>query len=52
VWTWGPSAICTAAPRAACVPVPDEKAALYKRINVSADGTRLLGAVLVGDCAD
>lgn len=30
----------------------DEKAAVYKRINVSADGTRLLGAVLVGDCAD
>jgi len=30
----------------------DEKAALYKRINVSADGKRLLGAVLVGDCAD
>ena len=30
----------------------DEKAAVYKRIIVSADGTRLLGAVLVGDCAD
>ncbi len=30
----------------------NEKARVYKRINVSADGKRLLGAVLVGDCQD
>lgn len=30
----------------------NEKKNVYKRINVSADGARLLGAVLVGDCAD
>ncbi len=30
----------------------DEKAEIYKRINISADGTKLLGAVLVGDCGD
>ncbi len=30
----------------------DERAEVYKRINVSADGTTLLGAVLVGDCSD
>lgn len=30
----------------------NEKAKKYKRINVSADGKQLLGAVLVGDCSD
>ncbi|TNC79765.1 MAG: nitrite reductase (NAD(P)H) [Oleiphilus sp.] len=30
----------------------DEKAETYKRIIVSEDGKRLLGAVLVGDCSD
>lgn len=30
----------------------NEKTRVYKRINVSADGTQLLGAVLVGDCSD
>ncbi|HWK55514.1 MAG TPA: FAD-dependent oxidoreductase, partial [Hyphomicrobiales bacterium] len=30
----------------------NEKKAVYKRLNVSADGKRLLGAVLVGDTAD
>ena len=30
----------------------DPKKQVYKRLNVSADGTRVLGAVLVGDCAD
>ncbi|MCC6301221.1 MAG: nitrite reductase large subunit [Gammaproteobacteria bacterium] len=30
----------------------NEKKNVYKRINVSADGVKLLGAVLVGDCAD
>src|SRR5690606_20821542 len=29
----------------------DERDEIYKRINVSADGKTLLGAVLVGDCA-
>jgi nitrite reductase (NADH) large subunit len=30
----------------------DERLEVYKRINVSADGKKLLGAVLVGDCGD
>ena len=30
----------------------DERAAVYKRLNISADGNTLLGAVLVGDCDD
>ncbi|MEA3300189.1 MAG: nitrite reductase large subunit NirB [Pseudomonadota bacterium] len=30
----------------------DEREEVYKRINVSADGKTLLGAVLVGDCDD
>jgi len=30
----------------------DERAEVYKRINVSNDGKTLLGAVLVGDCSD
>ena len=30
----------------------DEREEIYKRINVSADGKTLLGAVLVGDCSD
>ena len=30
----------------------DEREEVYKRINVSADGKSLLGAVLVGDCSD
>ena len=30
----------------------DEREEVYKRINVSADGKKLLGAVLVGDCSD
>lgn len=30
----------------------DEKAEVYKRISVSEDGKRLIGAVLVGDCSD
>jgi nitrite reductase (NADH) large subunit len=30
----------------------NEKKRVYKRINVSADGKQLLGAVLVGDCSD
>jgi len=30
----------------------DERDEIYKRINVSADGTKLLGAVLVGDCGE
>ncbi len=30
----------------------NEKTKIYKRINVSADGKQLLGAVLVGDCSD
>ena len=30
----------------------DERAEVYKRINVSSDGKTLLGAVLVGDCDD
>jgi nitrite reductase (NADH) large subunit len=30
----------------------NEKKRVYKRINVSADGKKLLGAVLVGDCSD
>lgn len=30
----------------------NEKRQVYKRINVSADGKQLLGAVLVGDCED
>lgn len=30
----------------------DAKAEVYKSIQVSADGTKLLGAVLVGDCSD
>ncbi len=35
-----------------CYVFSDEKAETYKRIVVSADGKRLLGAVLVGDCSD
>ncbi|MFK8049133.1 MAG: nitrite reductase large subunit NirB [Halioglobus sp.] len=30
----------------------DERIEVYKRINVSSDGKKLLGAVLVGDCSD
>lgn len=30
----------------------DEREEVYKRINVSEDGKKLLGAVLVGDCSD
>ncbi len=30
----------------------NEKEGIYKRLNVSADGKMLLGAVLVGDCSD
>ena len=30
----------------------DERDEIYKRINVSTDGKRLLGAVLIGDCSD
>lgn len=30
----------------------DEREAVYKRIAVSADGKKLLGSVLVGDCSD
>ncbi|MFA5494728.1 MAG: nitrite reductase large subunit NirB [Porticoccaceae bacterium] len=35
-----------------CYVFSDEREEIYKRINVSADGKTLLGAVLVGDCAD
>ena len=30
----------------------DERIEVYKRLIVSADGKKLLGAVLVGDCSD
>jgi len=30
----------------------DEREAIYKRLNVSADGKKVLGATLVGDCSE
>jgi len=35
-----------------CYQYANEKKCIYKRINVSADGKKLLGAVLVGDTSD
>ena len=33
-------------------PFVDERTQVYKKLVVNADGTRLLGAILVGDAAD
>ena len=44
---------CTPTPGAArSIVFHDEAAGVYKRINVSTDGKRLLGGILVGDAAD
>lgn len=38
-------------PGALCYRIIDEAAGIYKKLVVSADGKKLLGAVLVGDCS-
>ena len=35
-----------------CCTLVDERAGVYKKLVISADGTRLLGGILVGDAAD
>ena len=39
-------------PDSLCYQYANENTLVYKRINVSRDGRKLLGAVLVGDCSD
>jgi nitrite reductase (NADH) large subunit len=41
-----------ATPDAQCCTLVDERAGVYKKLIISADGKRLLGGVLVGDAAD
>ncbi len=41
-----------ATPDAQCCTLVDERAGVYKKLVISADGRRLLGGILVGDAAD
>src|SRR5690606_13350545 len=41
-----------ATPDAQCCTLVDERAGVYKKLVISADGKRLLGGILVGDAAD
>ncbi len=41
-----------ATPDAQCCTLVDERAGVYKKLVISADGSRLLGGILVGDAAD